>query len=454
MKEFAKDKRYCSLDVTKELGITAHANWVSKNIVKNKESIEEVTGETVLIEVIPNKRGKPTTVAYITEPQLVYLVSNSANSKKTQTKKMKDKLAKMFKDLAQKAGELDERTNQWSNRKANLVTNSSVWADMPYPRFKDGELDNHFSPDVVFAEFLETLEGEAGYSLKWDFEFSQSEFVPLPVTKEQAKILKAYDKFAYVSDEGENDIWHPTRPLPEAPNWILDTKVKELGVVWINQHPLLPEYWNTWIERAAKIVEVYNSDELRIERGLPTIEEQKSGDWEAPDKPCIELIQFLNWHEHRFLDIYENYDEKKAYGFQVHKDWLNWLNSTDEVVEALRRFHLKGNEKASKIIQYDPWEAYENGLEYWLDWNNDTRIPNLNCPLFQRIKLYDNNYKPLFNWYLENIWLRQHSVKFFQSIDPQGFPKLCEAMKALPSTTRLPRTFLEAMKPQLAGAKV
>jgi hypothetical protein len=119
----------------------------------------------------------------------------------------------------------------------------------------------------------------------------------------------------------------------------------------------------------------------------------------------------------------------------------------------------------TRYIHYSYWEAYENGFEWdknypeiWEslnggDQDNPPPTPPLRAdrPLFQHVRLYKDEFRPIFDWYLTNVWLPQHSVKYFQQLDSEGFPKLCQAMKTLPPSHHVPHQFIKALQPLLTG---
>ena len=499
MTDITKDNRYCSLDVTKKLGIKSHSDWVNKNIIKNKEQIEKVTGEKILIETIQNTSGKPTKIAYLTEPQVVYLVSNSANSKKTGTKNMKDELAVMFRALAERAGALEKLRKQWSKFKDQIVNPNfelyDLYADEDAePQYLPQDFMNgFFSADVVFAEFLEKLESEVGYSLKWDFGMEPKRFGTF--TPEQLEALKTY---VFMTDDHFNPDGseHEHMRFMWGEDILPDLGLLEMteddgnGVAWITEPKGIEKAWQKLVKKALKIVEVYNSPELRAEHGIASHEEQATGWWDGPDENCKPLAELLKADAEytRLLELDNNF---RADGFQAHKDWIDWLQLNTKQARMARELHLGSPDPVvfesyrrerqyyplsylednlsdyiekidprTKYVQYQYWLAYENGKEWqktfsekWESTGIEPVTPPLSPdrPLFEYTRVYSVEFKALFDWYLNNIWLPQHSVKFFQTIDPEGFPKLCEAMKALPPNSALPHTFIQAMQPQLAG---
>ena len=475
--------RTSSQQVCNKLGIKAHGKWLQRNIIQNKERIEAVTGEEILIEEIPGKRGKPALTAWFTDGHILYLVSVTQN--KAEAKIMKEEIVGKLQILAQNE-KAKKSQKLWSKLKSQILTNNtrrptevleptSEYDEDPFTNYiPDGYTDGFFSPDVVFAEFLETLEGEAGYSLKWDFDISTQYLYQ--VTAEEFEILKTYEYIAgyehYNPDGSTHDhfttMWGQDS-LPELPIIHIDTEVPPHGIAWVSEPLGFKKAWRRFVECAIKIVEIYNSPELRAEYGIASHEEQATGWWDGPQENIEPLYELLG-AEHKLNDITNT--RFSAYGFQVHKDWVEWLYSFDSKAEMARQLHLgsdspilfNNDNSQTKYINYNYWEAYENGYEwaktYSEEWekrgeDNPPPEPPLSPerPLFEKVRIYSDEFRPLFEWYLNNIWLPQYSPKYFQSIDPQGFPQLCEAVKNTYSTSRLPHQFVKAMQPLLIGKK-
>lgn len=442
--------------LAKELGIKNHRQWLYDRINPASEVIKKETKFDLEFDESSNTRGRKTRFVWLTEEQVYFVISLSKNN--SEAIKAKGMMAKLINNLRNNPIEMSSFPNQWNNRKSRIVTTATTEPEMP-ASFVSSDLEGYFSPDIRFAEFLETLECESGYSMKWDFKFKQTEYPDLPVTKEQAKILKKYEKIAVLDDDADlTNIWHETIELPEPLNYEIASKIPVDGVVWVNERTHLMTDWNKWIEKVEQLVKVYHSDELRIQYGLPTKAQQESGDWEYLEEPPNHFWRVVNYG--KFLkSTYNPQFEKRAYGFQVHKDWLLWLQSDEPIAKSLVEFYM-GKEvhhlldKHSKIIEYADWEAYKTGLKFWDDDEAllDESNKNPNAPLFQRVILYVDELRPLFDWYLQNIWLPQHSVKYFQETDPQGFPQLLQAMKRLPQDSKLPCQFIKAMQPLLADS--
>jgi hypothetical protein len=232
---------------------------------------------------------------------------------------------------------------QWSTHKVNMITNNTLrpgtettdtFGDEYTEYLPEGYTDGFFSPDIVFAEFLETLEGEAGYSLKWDFDIDAR--YTHPVTAEQYEKLKVYDWLRsygkHFTPDGEPTdcymfMWgdDTLADLPELSQIYIDNEKSPWGVTWINEPKGYKKAWENLVKQACRIVDIYNSPELREQYGIVDHETEKTGDWEGLDQNSEPLEDLLEAEKLRDKLIAE-VDDYTAVGFKVHKDWIEcWL---------------------------------------------------------------------------------------------------------------------------------
>lgn len=494
----AKNDRYSSLDVVKKLGIKSHSEWVQRTVIPNKSQIEKVTKEKLLIEDVPNKRGKPTKTVWFTDAQLIYQISNTANSKKTGATKVKEEMIKMVQDLAYKAKAI-KQPNYWSKFKNQIVLNTETNPEA------ENKLNGFFSPDIKFAEFLESIEGQLGYSLKWDFHPQGCSASLFKVTPAEAEALKTYrfitEELHYNDDGSEHDhfltMWGWDDQLPFLEPFDVDENIEPdkytAGVAWITQPRNVQEAWRQYIEQALYVVKVYNSPELRAKYGIASHEEQASGWWDGPQENSKPLADML-LAEKRFNQVVaDNSSCVNASGFQIHLDWVEWLREDSSKARNAREFFLGSSDPVefidkevpmtwedslnehwlsprtklikdlrTKYVSYKDCDFYENyeqweeeSQAHWEKTFEELERPPLSKdrPLFSNVRLYSNDLLPIFEMYLTHVWLPQHSAKFFQVTDPEGFPQLCQAMRSLPPSHNLPRQFVEAMQPLLAAAQ-
>ena len=451
-----------SREVAKRLK-TNHSKWLHRVLLANLELIEKETAEVLEIESITSTKGKPVKVAWLTATQLLFAISLSSNTEESM--ELKSEISREMAYLLHKRKTVRNepmKSLQWENRLEKIF----AYKESPFATFE--KIDQHFSPDKHFAQFLLQLETLTGYSTPWNVE----EKIPFVCPHGYEKYVKKYSEITSDAHENNNgwilDMWG-VNELPmldydyELPS---PDEVQSYGLVWVDEPENCQELWIAFMEQVKALIEVYEDPERKEKYGIPSTEEVAGGydagyvDWKINSEPLEAILEA----KQAFDDVY--YVDVKITGFQVHKDWLDWLKSDEEIARAMRKFYVGSND----ALEFKIWtETDEDDYKLlyltqgtlitrhrsWLepiDFDNlDEEAENVKRPFCEDARLYDKKYLPLFDWYLNNIWLPQHSVKFFQTIDPEGFPKLCEAMKALPPNSALPHTFIQAMQPQLTG---
>lgn len=502
MTKISKEYRQSSLEIAQNLlEIKAYSKWMRRNILPNKTKIEEATGEPVLIEEVRNPNGKPTIIAWFTKRQVIHLVSMTQKNHKNGSVKMKELLCKLVEDLKNENTVLKTHILQtkWSKLKNQIVLNTETNPEA------ENKLNGFFSPDIKFAEFLESIEGQLGYSLKWDFHPQGCSASLFKVTPAEAEALKTYrfitEELHYNDDGSEHDhfltMWGWDDQLPFLEPFDVDENIEPdkytAGVAWITQPRNVQEAWRQYIEQALYVVKVYNSPELRAKYGIASHEEQASGWWDGPQENSKPLADML-LAEKRFNQVVaDNSSCVNASGFQIHLDWVEWLREDSSKARNAREFFLGSSDPVefidkevpmtwedslnehwlsprtklikdlrTKYVSYKDCDFYENyeqweeeSQAHWEKTFEELERPPLSKdrPLFSNVRLYSNDLLPIFEMYLTHVWLPQHSVKFFQVTDPEGFPQLCQAMRSLPPSHNLPRQFVEAMQPLLSAAQ-
>lgn len=473
-------KRIDSDVLAQHLGIKDHRHWLKNTVTPKLNFLQEKTQQEIyLTEKRIKKGGRATKIVKFTHDQallvvtLTWGVTEEAEKKKAEILDVVKELNSLIPKTPKSQHSL---STQWSERKNNILTtrtklpkklqkNPDITQDMVTEK-NLAKAKGYFSPDVVFAEFLEKLEVELSYSMAWNWSmFPTGGKRPIfPATEKQAKIIEEYNRITQF--EPAKDIWsYETLPLP--PDYYLISEGEPLnGVCWVNYGGKLKEAFEHWVRRAGYIVDIYHDDNQRREFKIPSKAQEQLGCFESPEKESIP-VENMTVVTEELLDEYATQFPKIS-GFKVHKDWLEWLASNDTKAKGARQFYLgteypvefktewswvlEGLVRDDKSIafQYGDFEQYDN---FW-DVDNEADLkPNPNPPMFQRVRLYLDKYRPIFEAYLTNIWYPEHSVKYFQTLDPLGFPQLCAAMKTLPERHSLPYQFVEAMQPLLKAAE-
>jgi hypothetical protein len=457
--------------LAKNLEIDRHKQWLQDLIFCNPENFIVDTGDDIDIDYQKNKRGKPTRFVWFTESQFYYIISKCNNT--PQVTRIKAMTAQKLAELRNKSGEVPCYKAVWEHNTKRLLVNKINDKGLTNPEkyvfYHEKNIENKFSPDEYFTKFLSTLERETGYVLPWSFAFDEGECLPVP--PQYFEKLKQYDDISRHEDEDVTNMWG-NEDLPFIP--FAYCSERQAANCWINAPDNLMEVWNEFVEKACKCVDAYNDPNRKENYGLPTHKEVEEGTYpcppEDPDFVTPPLAELLEVSE-RLNEINDN--RIKILGFQVHKDWLDWLSSDEQMAQSMRKFYLgsdrpvvfrayrpycdfEDNPQISSdtfVIEYPQWATEVDG--YTLSQRSDYYFldtkPNPDAPLFQTIRLYDNKYKVLFDWYLYYLWLPQHSMKFFEQCDPAGYPQLAKVVQDLSQDSRLPMMFVQSVQKQLTG---
>jgi hypothetical protein len=458
--------------LAKNLGIKDHKSWLHDTVIPNQERVKVETGIEIEFDFVKNKRGPKTRFAWFTESQVYFVITLSKNT--TEVVKAKSMMANATAEFRNNRRQPVGKTNQWTERKNNILTtrtklpkdllqNKNITTNL-WTKEKAHEIKGFFSPDIIFAEFLETLEGEISYSMAWNWSMMPTggKEVSFPATDEQAEILNKYNKIAKRRST-KHLFCNNSLPLP--PTWHHASAEETVnGVVWVNYGGELKKAFDHWVERAGYLVEIYESDEWRREFDIPSKAQEGLGCYETPKRPCTPVNNMFVVTEELEEAIYYY---PKISGFQVHKDWLEWLAlEGDAKACAARKLFLDRDyplvfffkreldilrfQTESRVYEYGDYELYDNFFKV----DDLAKLkPNPNPPMFERVRFYRDKYRPIFEWYFNNVWLPQHSTNYLQAVDPEGFPKLVAGMRSLPESTTLPRQFVDAMQPLLTAAE-
>jgi Zn-finger nucleic acid-binding protein len=463
-----------SRQVLDVLGLDNHKQWMYKYVFKDVEGFEAETGDELEVDYERNKRGKPTKFAWFTEKQVYFVIAKARNT--IDALDAKKTLAQMFANLRQ-----SEKENK------TKMTTTTVWQDrlnkIAVPVMNDSKvgevqlfspqalkhIENKFSPDEKFIQFLSNLEAETGYILPWNFDFGSCGILTYP--PEYKSYIDTYRKITEIEDARYICMWGSEElpALPDEEYLVPANDIPPTGGVWLDETRLHKEVWQEIIECVKDVVEAYNDPQRKEKYGIPSQKELET-DYENLEQDTIFLTNTLQAYN-RFQEF--NEETPKVLGFQVHKDWLLWLESDNNIASAMRKFYLGSSAEVffsitkeqdedgdeyykttpgSFVIVYPFWANIKDGKSWYTEMEPNPEY-NPDAPLFQTVRFYDEKYEPLFDWYLENIWLPQHSLKFFQATDPKGYPQLAMLLADLPSNTNLPKMFLKAAQKQLAASQ-
>jgi hypothetical protein len=460
--------------LAKNLEIDSHKQWLHDLIFCNPENFIVDTGDDIDIDYQKNKRGKPTRFVWFTEAQFYYIISKSNNT--PQVTRIKAMTAQKLAELRNKSGEAPCYKAVWEHNTKRLLVNkiNDKYLKDPekYVFYHEEKIINKFSPDEYFAKFLSKLERETGYVLPWTFEFDERECLPVPT--EYQKKFKQYNEISQHEDEDITNMWG-NEDLPFTPFEYCSER--QAANCWINAPDNLIELWHEFIKKACACVDAYNDPNRKEKYGLPTHKEVQEGTYPCPPEdpdfipqPLKELLEVSE----KLKDANDN--RIKILGFQVHRDWLQWLKSDDQLAQSMRKFYLGSDAPVNFyayrfdyplldgtlartsgdtfIVEYPQWSTEVDGFTlserpdyYLLDAKQ-----NPNAPLFKTIRLYDNKYKFIFDWYLHYLWLPQHSLKFFEQCDPVGYPQLTKVLQDLSEDTQLPMMFVQSVQKQLIAS--
>ena len=462
-----------------------HSDWFKRTLLANKAQIEFESNEVLELDSVKNKQGKPTKIAWLSVTQLLICINLCENTEKSM--RLKSEYSRQFAYLLHQRKSPHNETPamlQWQHRADRILVNrynDRLKGDEPI--FNEALFVGRFSPDQKLARFLAQLEQECGYVMPWKFPYDAKPYRTYP-PKFRRHIMQ-YNRLTMEAESNDNmslhHMWGDKNHLP----WFNENicpadKVPAWGVAWIDEPPGLEELWKRFLNHAVGIVNVYNNPQKRAKYGLPSHEEVENDTYgDLGGKDSVFLTAIL-----RVREEYDKLDDwyPKVKGFQAHKDWCDWMSSEDEIPSTMRKVYLGDFQPVyfatyktknrdytfwndepeykiemhpdTKVLGYPTYTDTIDGFAQWEEGDHFSKsIPNPDAPLFDTVRIYDNKYEPLFDWYLENIWLPQHSLKFFQSTDPKSYPQLAMLLKDLPPSTALPKMFVQSVQRQLTASK-
>lgn len=443
-----------------------HTYFFSKVILRNQEQVEKITRPLIVLTDKPVKKskgGRPQRYALLTREQLLIFLTLTKATPKTV-----EAIAFVAKDLL---GMKKTKTMKhvWDKINERIRPGSKVDIAFDYIHTK-----THFSPEEEFCKFFHQLETSVNFSLSFDW-WQYAEDMETENEEEDEEEIE------YIAGDGyderyDNYLFEALNPEDE----LLITDVEEF--IWhkthCKQHP--HQYWVTrfddeqsWIFKGMdhhheKAIEFhlcgkehfFNWRNKELDQSLRTEEMKKA------KTAFIER----NKHEAEIKNLKEEIKDltsRIAYGIKPHYDFVQWWQANDELMTRKGwatyktvyegELEVSGEHRGAEDFEDTCYDApdFEDGIqiieykssdEEYDDSNNDPQLQH--GALFKRLAVYPLECKPVFDYYLQNIWYPEHSVKFIDSVDPEGSKYLKEALPQISPTQlrMLPRGFVKFMR--------
>lgn len=449
----------------------AHDQFLSKVILRYQAEIEKETDTPIILlsQKQQGKAGRPTRYAQLNVYQVVFALSLCKT-----TPKVLSAIAYILNDIMKKKIEVVELAPQWDKLAKRMRPTHRIieQAKVRISEYANGKLINiyhdyrpqqldmyhetHFSPDEEIAKFLHNIEEVLGYSLPISLDTRQ---LQLDVVYENDELngTNFYDELRekllpeVEDEEDEEDEEYEEDCVDDDEDY--DKEYEKLEEVYGESAGCLiaDKYYEI-----DELDQGYNYSNLHT-----TVNEQESTQESANRLYYLSMLTNKLAHEEKDYTVYdfqmqalsnqiETERNKVGWGFQAHADFNNWWQDLEDLKET-KFFDYSDTFDEIKRIKMPDSAYYETG-----ELLNGKEICEAieDSPIFNLLVVYPNKVKPLFDYYMENIWYPKHALSWVGSIDPTAINKLQEAiLKTTKSKLRrLPVTFLTALQATLPEA--
>mgnify|MGYP000505780619 CR=1 FL=1 len=433
-----------SRDLTNALGIE-HKAFFNRVVLKYQAEIEKETQTPIILlsEKQQGKAGRPTRYAQLNVYQVMFALSMTSV-----TPKVLSAIAYILNDIMTKKIESPGSiTPVWDGYAARMRPSE----DMPVGivdisdevEYKVYEFFNetHFSPDEEFAKFLNSLETSLGYSLPFNLNtrYLQS-FVArtndnIYGTNTAAEFEEAED----VSDEeeteddsDEDEDKYTEDEYYEACDIIYDSD--SIYYTFDGEAPC-HGYLNSPLHA------VVNKQQRTLDLNKELL------------KTALEFVhtkdEFWEKKMQRISNEIKQHLKILGWGLQPHADFIDWWQDWRNLPSPNAPVYLETIYDIEKVSMPNHlfYEAQEVNGKAQL-------VVKEEPPIFDKLIVYPNYVKPLFEYYLEFVWYPEHSLKWLASVDNKSVSILCQAVNKATKfkLSKLDPSFVVALQTTLPEA--